>query len=107
VALRNVKLTGQFSEPLPTPVASDNGPGVDWELTQAWEDELQKLNVKRLSTIQRINKVADIEEVLGSLLPWRLTNEDFLRMNPDEDHRMALRRMGERRLVSLLDHIGF
>lgn len=106
-ALRNAKLTGQFPSPLPAPVGSDNGPGVDWELAQAWEDELQKLDVKRPSTIQGVDKVANVDEVLGSLLPWRLTNEDFLRMNPDEDERMALRRMGERQLVGLLDHMGF
>lgn len=106
-ALRNAKLTGQFPSPLPTPVPSANGPGLDWELAQAWEDELQKLDAKRPSTIQGIDKLADVDELLGSLLPWRLTNEDFLRMNRDEDQRSALRRMGEKQLVGLLDHMGF
>ncbi|KAI0429806.1 kinase-like domain-containing protein [Xylaria sp. FL1042] len=106
-ALRNAKLTGQFPSPLPVPVASDNGPGVDWELAQAWENELQKLDVKRPSSIQGIDKIADVDEVLGSLLPWTLVNEDYLRMNPEEDHRMELRRRSERRLLGLLDHMGF
>lgn len=106
-ALQNAKLTGQFPSPLPVPVASGNGPEVEWEIAEAWENELQKLDVKRPSTIQGIDKVADVDEVLRSLLPWRLTNEDFLRMNPDENQRVALRRMGERQLVGLLDHLGF
>jgi hypothetical protein len=107
MALRNAKLTGQFPSPLPASAASDNGPGVDWELAQAWEDELQKSDAKRPSTIQGMDKVADVDEVLGLLLPWRLTNEDFLRMNPDEGQRIALRRIAERQLVGLLDHLGF
>ncbi|KAI0407769.1 hypothetical protein F4802DRAFT_594710 [Xylaria palmicola] len=37
-ALRNAKLTGQYPSPFPSPVASVNGPGVDWELAQVWED---------------------------------------------------------------------
>ncbi|KAI3325201.1 kinase-like domain-containing protein [Xylariaceae sp. AK1471] len=106
-ALRNAKLTGQFPSPLPALVASDNGPGVDWELAQAWEDELQKLDVKRPSSIQGIDKIADVDELLGSLSPWTLANEDYLRMNPEEDHRMELRRRSERQLVGLLGHMGF
>lgn len=106
-ALRHAQLSGRFPSPLPAPVATANGPGVNWELAQAWEDELQKLNVKRPSTIQGIDKFADVDGILSSLLPWRLTNDDFLRMNQDEDQRLALRRMGERELVSVLDHLGF
>jgi len=63
--------------------------------------------VKRPSTIQGIDKVADVDKLLGCLLPWRLTNDDFLSMNPDEDQRMALRRMSEKQLVDLLNHLGF
>ncbi|KAF7557456.1 hypothetical protein G7Z17_g659 [Cylindrodendrum hubeiense] len=106
-ALRKAKLTGQFPSPLPAPVPSENGPAVDWELAQAWEHELRNLDVKRPSTIQGIDRVADVDEVLGSLLPWRLTNEDFLSMNPDKDETMAFRRVAEKQLVSLLDHAGF
>ncbi|KAI0098901.1 kinase-like domain-containing protein [Nemania sp. FL0031] len=103
-ALRNAKLTGQFPSPLP--VAANNA-AVDWELAQAWEDELQKLDVKRPSSIQGIDKIADVDEVLGCLLPWTLANKDYLRMNPEEDHRMELKRRSERQLVGLLAHMGF
>ncbi|ORY70468.1 uncharacterized protein BCR38DRAFT_107309 [Pseudomassariella vexata] len=106
-AIRNAKLSGQFPSPLPAPVPSENGPGLDWELAQAWEDELQKLDAKRPSTMQGVDRVANVDEILGALVPWRLANEDFLRMNADEDTIMALRRIGERQLVSLLDHVGF
>jgi len=62
---------------------------------------------KRPSTIPGIDKLADTDEILGSLVPWRLTNEDFLRMNQDEVTRAALRRIAEGHLVNLLDHLGF
>lgn len=107
LALREAKLTGRFPSPLPTPVMSANGPGVDWEIAQAWEDELQRLDVRRPSTIRGVDKIADVDELLGSLSPWRLTNDDFLRMNQDEDQRTALRRMAERQLKSVLAHMGF
>ncbi|KAK3364264.1 hypothetical protein B0T25DRAFT_60491 [Lasiosphaeria hispida] len=79
--LRNAKLGGQFPSPLPIWAGStaDGRLAIDWELAQAWEEALQKLDVKRPSTIPGIDKLADADEVLGSLLPWRLTNEDFLR----------------------------
>ncbi|KAK3994575.1 kinase-like domain-containing protein [Cladorrhinum sp. PSN332] len=105
--LRRAKLSGEFPSPLPTPRETPNSPGVDWELAQAWENELQKINTKRPSTIQGIDKLADVDELLGSLKPWRLTNTDFLRMNKDEGQRMALRRMGEEQLAAVLDHLGF
>jgi len=50
-------------------VASANGPGVDWELAQAWEGELQRLAAKRPSTIRGIDELADVDEVLGALVP--------------------------------------
>ncbi|KAK4107639.1 hypothetical protein N656DRAFT_840325 [Canariomyces notabilis] len=107
-ALRNAKLTSRFPSPLPAPVVSDNGaPAVDWELAQAWEVELQKLDVKRPSTIQGIDKLADVDELLGSLLPFILTNEDFLKMNTDPDQRKGMKAMSERKLVGLLEHLGF
>ncbi|KAI9046408.1 hypothetical protein LZ554_009584 [Drepanopeziza brunnea f. sp. 'monogermtubi'] len=106
-ALRNAQLTGQFLSPLPAPEGSDNSLVVDWEVAQAWEEELQKMDVRRPSTIPGIEKLADIDDVLGCLVPWRLCNKDFLSMNRDEDQRMAVRRMSEKRLVSLLDHLGF
>ncbi|KAK7394013.1 hypothetical protein QQX98_013204 [Neonectria punicea] len=81
-AIRDAKLTGQFPSPLPAPAASANGPGVDWELALAWEDELQRLQVKRPSTIPGIEGLADVDEVLGSLVPWRLTNEGLFEDEP-------------------------
>lgn len=76
--LRQAKLTGNFLSPLPARLESqDGGLAVDWELAQAWEAELEKLDVKRPSTIPGIDKLADADEILGSLVPWRLTNEVF------------------------------
>ncbi|RBA15835.1 aph phosphorylate [Fusarium proliferatum] len=106
-ALRSAKLTGQFPSQLPTSKANANGPAIDWELALAWETELQRHQVKRPSTIPGVAGLADVDEVLGMLLPWRLTNEDFLRMNQDERQRKALRRISEEQLASLLEHMGF
>lgn len=105
--LRNSKLTGLFPSPLPTPVASQNGPGIDWEVAQAWEEALQKIDVKRPSNIPGIENLADIDDLLAALVPWRLANEDFLNMNRDEGQRRALRRMEEKKLGDLLGHLGF
>jgi hypothetical protein len=54
---------------------------VDWEVAQAWEEELQRMDVKRPSTIPGIEKPADIDEILGALAPRTLCNEDFLRLH--------------------------
>lgn len=100
---QHAKLTGHF----PSPVPAGDGSGIDWEIAQAWENELQKLDVKRPSSFQGIDKVADVEALLGLLLPWRLTNEDALRRNPDEEKRKALRQIGERQLEEILKRLGF
>lgn len=88
-------------------MSGSGAPAVDWELAQAWELELQKLDVRRPSTIQGMDKLADVDELLGSLLPFILTNQDFLRMNTDEDQRKGMKAMSERKLVGLLEHLGF
>ncbi|KAG4291646.1 aph phosphorylate [Fusarium proliferatum] len=106
-ALRSAKLTGQFPSPLPASKANANGPAIDWELALAWETELERHQVKRPSTIPGVAGLADVDEVLGMWLPWRLTNEDFLRMNQDERQRKALRRISEDQLAGLLEHMGF
>lgn len=98
---RQSKLTGRFPSPLP--VSSD----VDWELAQAWEEQLCKANVKRPSTIRGVEKIADVEKLLSLLLPWRLTNEDALRRNPNEEKRKALKRASEQEIVEFLAHLGF
>jgi len=44
-----------------------------------WEAELQKTDVKVWpSNIAGIWKLADVEELLGCLTPFMLTNEDYL-----------------------------
>ncbi len=93
-ALRNAKLTGRFPLPLPALVVSDSGAtAVDWELAHAWEVELQRLDVKRPSTIQRIDKFVDVDELFGTLSPFILANEDFLRMNTDPGRRKGMKSM--------------
>jgi hypothetical protein len=79
---------------------------VDWELAQALEEELAKLNVKRPRTIEGIEKVADVDTVLRTILPWRLSNPDVLRLQ-SEEVIVKCRRQNEKQLVKLLDYLGF
>jgi hypothetical protein len=79
---------------------------VDWELAQALEEELAKLNVKRPSTMEGIEKVADVDTVLRTILPWRLSNPDVLRLQ-SEEVIVKCRRQNEEQLVKLLDYLGF
>ena len=48
-----------------------------------------------------------MNELLNTLLPWRLANKDFLNMLRDEDRRTALRSIEENKLGHLLGHLGF
>lgn len=41
------------------------------DVAKAWEDELEKLALKLPRTMARIKKVADVDEVLRSILAWR------------------------------------
>ncbi|KAF5872639.1 putative phosphotransferase enzyme family protein [Botrytis fragariae] len=105
--LRTSKLTGRFPSPLPTRVAPQNGTGIEWEVAQAWEEALQKMDVKRPSDIPGTEILANIDQLSDALLPWRLANEDFLNVNRDENQRMALRSLEEETLKGLLGHLEF
>jgi hypothetical protein len=79
---------------------------VKWDVAKAWEDELEKLSAKRPRTMEGIEKVADVDAVLRSTLPWRVTNSDILRMQ-SEKVIMKCRDENEAQLIKLLDHLGF
>ncbi|KAF2278697.1 uncharacterized protein EI97DRAFT_465117 [Westerdykella ornata] len=100
-ALRDAKLH-RFPSPLP----ETRKDGVSWAMAKAWEDELEKLDVKRLRTMKGIDKVADVDAVLRSILPWRVTNSDILRLQ-SEEVILKCRDENEARLVKLLDHLGY
>ncbi|KAI3316928.1 phosphotransferase enzyme family-domain-containing protein [Xylariaceae sp. AK1471] len=101
MAFRNAKLNG-----FPSPLPATEKDGIQWDLAKAWEDELEKLDVKRPSTIQGIDKVADVDAVLRAVLPWHISNRDFLQMQP-EGAVKHFRNRGEVELIKLLDHLGF
>ncbi|OCL06955.1 hypothetical protein AOQ84DRAFT_409907 [Glonium stellatum] len=100
-ALSEARLHG-FPSPLPQ---STEG-GVNWELAKALEEELEKLDVKRPRTIKGIEKVADVDTVLRTILPWRLSNPDILRRQ-SEEVIIKCRRQNEEQLLKLLDYLGF
>ncbi|KAF1993926.1 hypothetical protein P154DRAFT_47525 [Amniculicola lignicola CBS 123094] len=100
-ALRDAKLHS-----FPSPLPENTKDGVKWDVAKAWEDELEKLNVKRPRTMKGIEKVADVDAVLRSILPWRVTNSDILRLQTGEVI-LKCRHENEAQLTKLLDHLGF
>ncbi|KAI1779523.1 hypothetical protein F4818DRAFT_143589 [Hypoxylon cercidicola] len=99
--LRKAKLYG-----FPSPLPESTNDGVDWEVANAWEGELEKLNVKRPRTIEGIDKVADVDTILRAILPWRLSNSDIVRMQ-SEKAIMKCKEENEMQLNLLLEHLGF
>jgi hypothetical protein len=100
-ALRDAKLHG-----FPSPLPEDTKDGVKWDVAKAWEHELEKLDVKRPRTMKGVEKIADVDAVLRSILPWRVTNEDILRLQ-SEEVILKCRDENEVQLIKLLDHLGF
>ncbi|KAI0550663.1 hypothetical protein F4679DRAFT_594575 [Xylaria curta] len=100
-ALRNAKLNG-----FPSPLPPSTGDGINWEVAKAWEDELERLNVKRPRTIEGIDKVADVDTVLRTILPWRVSNSDILRMQ-SEKVILKCKEENEQQLIQLLERLGF
>ncbi|KAI1747935.1 hypothetical protein F4782DRAFT_390828 [Xylaria castorea] len=100
--LRKAKLYGF---PSPLPVTTEGGK-VNWEVAKAWEDEMEKLNVKRPATIEDIDKAADVDTILRTILPWRVSNSDILRMQ-SEKVIMKCKEENEVQLVQLLERLGF
>ncbi|KAF4634752.1 hypothetical protein G7Y89_g3359 [Cudoniella acicularis] len=101
MTVREAKLHG-FPSPLP-PATKD---GVKWDVMKAWEDELEKLDVKRPRNIPGIDKVADVDTILRTILPWRVSNSDILRLQ-SEEVIIKCRNENEEQLVRLLSHLGF
>ncbi|WEW59970.1 hypothetical protein PRK78_005452 [Emydomyces testavorans] len=102
-ALTEAKLHG-FPSPLPQPPTQDGV--VQWDVAHAWEDALEKGDVKRRPrTIAGIDKVADVDAVLRAILPWRLSNSDILRIQ-SEEVILKCRCESEERLVRMLGRLG-
>jgi hypothetical protein len=100
-SLRNAKLHG-----FPSPLAETTADGIQWDVAKAWEDELEKMQIQRPRTTEGIDKIADVDAVLSSILPWRVTNSDILRLQT-EPVILKCRDENEAQLVKLLDHLGF
>lgn len=100
-ALSEARLHG-FPSPLPPPTED----GVDWEAAKALDEELEKLDVKRPKTIQGIEKTADVDTVLRTILPWRLSNPEIL-LRQSEGVIAKCRRENEEQLERLLEYLGF
>ncbi|KAF2117036.1 kinase-like domain-containing protein [Lophiotrema nucula] len=100
-ALRDAKLHG-----FPSTLPENTEDGVKWDVAKVWEDELERLDVQRPRTIKGIEKVADVDAVIRSILPWRVTNSDVLRVQ-SESVILKCRDENEAQLVKLLDHLKF
>jgi hypothetical protein len=62
--------------------------------------------MRRPSTIPGIEKVAEVDAVLQAVLPWHVSNGDFLRRQP-EGAAERFRKRGEEALVKVLEHVGY
>ena len=70
------------------------------------DEELEKLDVMRPRTIKGIEKVADVDTVLRSIVPWRLCNPDIVRRQ-SEAVLLKCRQENEMQLLRLLGYLGF
>lgn len=102
-ALTEARLHG-FPSPLPE--SSDDDGGVNWELAKALDEELTEAGARRPRTMKGIEKVADVDTVLRTILPWRLSNADVLKLQSEEVLGKC-RRENEVQFVKLLDYLGF
>lgn len=102
-ALKKAKLHG-FPDPLPTDL--QDGEGGQWKVAKAWEDALRNAACKRPMTIPGIDVVADVDTLLSSILPWRITSPDILSRQTDEVIENC-RNENEKALSEILEHMGF
>ncbi|KAI0395070.1 phosphotransferase enzyme family-domain-containing protein [Xylariaceae sp. FL0594] len=64
--LQKAQLEGKFPSPLPPPLISkDARHHVNWELAKAWNETLHEANARGPSSIGGIQKLADVDELLG------------------------------------------
>ncbi|KAJ5712897.1 uncharacterized protein N7483_010078 [Penicillium malachiteum] len=103
MALKHAKLHG-FLDPLPEHKEGDNE--LPWKVAKAWEDALENAGCKRPMNIPGIDKVADADALLNSILPWRVTNSDILKRQAVEVIRNC-RNDNETVLIQILEHNGF
>ncbi|CAI7647095.1 unnamed protein product [Penicillium bialowiezense] len=102
-ALHQAKLHG-FPDPLPDD--QQDGESIQWKVAKAWEDALENAGCKRPMTIPGIDIVADVDTLLSSILPWRVTNSDILRRQTDQAIQNC-RNENEKVLIEILEHIRF
>lgn len=101
--LHQAKLHG-FPDPLPD--GQQDGEGVQWKFAKAWEDALENAGCKRPMTIPGIDIIADVDALLSSILPWRVTNSDILRRQTDQAIQNCCNE-NEKVLIEILEHLGF
>jgi len=100
-ALSEARLHG-----FPSPLPQSTEDGVNWEVARALDEELEKLDVKRPKTIKGIEKIADVDTVLRTIFPWRLSNPEILRRQ-SEEVIIKCRRENEEQHERLLEYLGF
>jgi thiamine kinase-like enzyme len=90
----------------PSQLPQSSERGVDWEGMKAWEEAMEKHQVKRPRIIEGVEKVAEVDGLLQAVLPWHITNGDKLNLSSEED-TMRHRNEAEQQLVKILDNLGF
>ncbi|KAH9222213.1 hypothetical protein DL95DRAFT_354443 [Leptodontidium sp. 2 PMI_412] len=104
-SIRDAKIHG-FSSVLSAQPECDSEKGSRWENLKTWEEALEYADVKRPSTMQGVEDVADVEALLGMVLPWRLSNGDALR-RMDESAILKCREESEVALGKMLFYLGY
>ncbi|KAK3938531.1 hypothetical protein QBC46DRAFT_460167 [Diplogelasinospora grovesii] len=84
---------GSFPSSLPPRITTEAGK-VEWEAAKAWENAPIEAGI------------ADVDTVLCSILPWRVSNEDILRRQTEEVI-MECKNDNEEHLDKLLRRLGF
>ncbi|KAE9372473.1 hypothetical protein N431DRAFT_439578 [Stipitochalara longipes BDJ] len=90
---------------VPSPLPESSEDGVDWKVLKAWEDEMEKKQVKRPRTMEGMEKVAEVDALLQAVLPFHVTNTEKLNLQSEED-TVKHRYDGEKYLEKILDHLG-
>lgn len=88
----------------PPPRDFDNE--AEYRLAEVWHRALKEVVMKRPRYIQGMEKVAQVDAVLGSILPWQISNLDMLRLQPKKVI-WEIRQKYERRLIKLVNHLGY
>ena len=87
-----------------TPAASEED-GSEWDVERVWQDELESLGVRGPSDMKGVSEVVKVQELVHAVLPFRLSNEGFVRLQTEEEME-RWRAEAEQELIKVLDRLS-